>query len=346
MAHQGSAALRGKTCLVCGGAGFMGSNFIRFLLAREPLVRVINLDALTYAGNRENVRGLPAPRHRFVRGDIADAKLVSRLMRGADFVVNFAAETHVDRSIHKDARDFLHSNVLGVHSLLEALRASPRVKKLIQISTDEVWGEVPLSFKRKFNERSPFRPNSPYAASKASGDLLCRAYWKTYGVPVIVSHSVNNFGPRQFPEKLIPFFTLRAMKNEPLPLYGDGKNVRDWLFVDDHSSAILLLLQRGEPGSVYAISRGEEHANIEIARTILGILGKPETLVTFVKDRPAHDRRYSVNSSRLRALGWKPRGSFDERLRDTIRWYLHNKAWVEKVLKKHRNINEHIGLSD
>lgn len=343
MVPKNTQALAGRTVLVCGGCGFMGSNFIHALFANVKGVEAINLDALTYAGNQENLAGVPKGRYRFVRGDITDKNIVRRLMNEADFVVNFAAETHVDRSIHGGAAAFLHTNVLGVHSLLEALRQSPRVKKMVQISTDEVWGDLPLNSRTKFNEESPFRPNSPYAASKAAGDLLIRAYVKTYGLPVIVSHSVNNFGPRQFPEKLIPFFISRAMHGEPLPLYGDGKNVRDWLFVEDHSSAILTIIAKGALGEVLAISRGEEQSNLDIARKILRILQKPETRIRFVKDRPAHDRRYSVDSRKLRALGWKPTRAFDEALRETVRWYADNKAWVSRVLERNKNINAHIG---
>jgi dTDP-glucose 4,6-dehydratase len=331
-----------KNVLVTGGCGFMGSNFIRFLCDARPDVSIANVDALTYAGNQENLTGLEGKNYRFVHGDITDGALMRSLMAQADVVVNFAAETHVDRSIHGRAGDFVHTNIVGVHTLLEALRDSPNVKNMVHISTDEVWGDLPLTSEEQFNEDSPFRPNSPYAASKASGDLLVRAYVKTYGVPVIVSHSVNNFGPRQFPEKIIPFFTLQAMHDKPLPLYGDGTNVRDWLHVDDHSSAILTLLEKGDAGGVYAISCGEEHANIEVAENILDILGKPRKLITFVKDRPAHDRRYSVNSAKLRALGWKPQNSFDKKLRETVMWYAENKSWLDTVIERHKDVNAHI----
>ena len=344
MSPASKTLLSGKTVLVCGGAGFMGSNFIHFLFANISGVKIRNREVLTYAGNRQKLKGLGDKPYTFMQGDIADKSLTERLFRQADYVVNFAAETHVDRSIHKGAADFVHTNIEGVHALLEALRASPNVKKMVQVSTDEVWGDLPLGSKKKFNEETPFKPNSPYAASKAGGDLLIRSYVKTYGLPVIVSHSVNNFGPRQFPEKLIPFFALRAMKGESLPLYGDGKNVRDWLYVDDHSSAIATLLKKGKAGDVYAISCGEEYANIDIAKKILGILGKSEKLITFVKDRPAHDRRYSVDSSKIRALGWRPRISFDEKLKETLQWYSENKSWIKGVIKNNTNINSHISL--
>lgn len=343
MAPTSYPSLAGKTVLVCGGCGFMGSNFIHFLFARHGGVKIINLDLLTYAGNTQNPQGLEDRPYTFVRGDIADMAIVAKLFKQVDYVVNFAAETHVDRSIHTSVADFIHTNILGVHALLEALRDSPNVKKMIQVSTDEVWGDLPLDSTEKFNEETPFKPNSPYAASKAAGDLLVRAYAKTFDLPVVVSHSVNNFGPRQFPEKLIPFFALRAMKGETLPLYGDGTNVRDWLYVDDHSSAIATLLESGKAGDVYAISRGEEYANIDIAKKILGVLKRSEKLITFVKDRPAHDRRYSVDSSKLRKLGWKPQSSFDAKLRDTIQWYTENKSWVTCVIERTTDINSHIG---
>ncbi len=331
-----------RKILVTGGSGFMGSNFIRFLLKEWSDVSVVNLDALTYAGNQENVVGIDEKKYRFFQGDIADGALVRKLMAEVDTVVNFAAETHVDRSIHGTVGDFVHTNIEGVHALLEALRESPNVTKMIHISTDEVWGDLSLESKEQFDEESPLRPNSPYAASKAGGDLLVRAYVKTYDARVIVSHSVNNFGPRQFPEKIIPFFTLQAMQDKLLPLYGDGKYVRDWVYVDDHSSAILALIEKGVVGEDYAISTSEEMPNIELAKKILRIAGKPEGQITFVKDRPAHDRRYSVNSAKIRALGWEPVASFDEKLKETVQWYAENKSWVAGVMEKHANINAHI----
>ena len=332
------------TFFVTGGCGFMGSNFIHFLFNNFKGIKVINLDLLTYAGNKENLKGVSAKRYKFVKGDIADTGLVKRLMKQADFVVNFAAETHVDRSIHGHAHEFTRTNVLGVHSLVEALRHSPNIKKMVQISTDEVWGDLALNSRQKFNEHSQLKPNSPYAASKAAGDLLVRSYVKTYSLPVIISRSVNNFGPRQFPEKLIPFFAARAVQDKPLPLYGDGRNVRDWLHVDDHSAAIFSLLKRGKIGEIYPISRGEEYSNLDIAQKILGILGKPKSLITFVSDRPGHDRRYSVDSSKIRQLGWRPKHSLDERLKHTLGWYKENQGWLKNVLNKHKSINAHISL--
>ena len=327
----------GKRVLICGGCGFMGSNFIRTLLERHHDTRVVNVDALTYAANTENLSGIDESRYSFVKGDIADQNLMSKLMKSAEIVVNFAAETHVDRSIHTNASAFIHTNVAGVHALLEALRESPGVERMVHISTDEVWGDVPLDSKERFTEESPFRPNSPYAASKAAGDLLIRSYVKTHRLPVIVTHSVNNYGPRQFPEKIIPFFTMRALADKPLPLYGTGQNMRDWIHVDDHTDAILTVLQKGEPGSVYNISQQEECSNVFIAEQILAILEKPKSLISYVEDRPAHDLKYAVDSSKIRSLGWKPRYSLKKHLPEVIRWFeAHQKI-------PSAEINPHIG---
>jgi dTDP-glucose 4,6-dehydratase len=331
-----------KTYLICGGAGFMGSNFTRLLLKERKDVRVITLDAFTYAGNADNLKGLPASRHTLIKGDIADTKLVAKLMKESDYVINFAAETHVDRSIHGHSSDFFQTNVLGVASLLEALRQSPNVKKMVQISTDEVWGDLPTTSKDRFDADSPLLPNSPYSASKASGDLLARSYFKTYGVPVVISRSVNNFGPRQYPEKLIPFFVMKASKGEKLPLYGKGTNVRDWIHVDDHSRAVLAILEKGKPGEVYPISSNDEHSNIDIAKNILKILKKKQSLLSFVSDRPGHDRRYSVDSSKTRKLGWKLKHSLDSELSKTIAWYRTNGAWLKSALKRSSAVNSHL----
>ena len=338
-------AFSGMSFLVCGGCGFMGSNFIHYLFKMIPGVTVVNADLLTFAGNKNNLKDIPKRRYRFIRADIADEKKMKRLMKSADYVVNFAAETHVDRSIHHHAGSFLHSNVIGVEALLKALQSSSRVSKMVHISTDEVWGDLSLDSKKKFNEESPFRPNSPYAASKAAADLLIRSFVKTYGLPVIVSHSVNNFGPRQFPEKLIPFFYLRLSQGKTLPLYGDGKNVRDWIHVDDHTRAILTLLLKGVPGDVFAISRGEEYSNIEIAKKLLKAMKKPASLITFVKDRPGHDRRYSVDCARIRRLGWKPKYSLKQELQKTIQWYQKNSAWLADVVRRQPGINTHIRIT-
>ncbi len=334
--------LENKKILVCGGAGFMGSNFIHHVLGNSKSTVIYNLDILTYAGNLDNLAGLSKTRHVFCRGDINDFDKVKRLMKKVDFVINFAAETHVDRSIHSNADDFIKTNILGVHTLIKAIKECNNVRKMVHISTDEVWGDLDLKTNKKFNEDSPFKPNSPYAASKAAGDLLIRGYVKTYNLPIIVTHSVNNFGPRQFPEKLIPFFTLKLINNEKLPLYGDGLNVRDWIYVDDHSTAVTKILEKGVSGEVYGISANQERSNIEIASKILKVFDKDESILTFVKDRPGHDRRYSVNSSRLQSLGWRPHADFDSQLTKTVTWYLDNKLWLQSMQEKKTSINRHI----
>ena len=337
--------LSGKTVLVTGGAGFMGSNFIHQLLAAVPDVRVINLDLLTYAGNPENLKGVPQARYSFVEGDICDTALVTKLFAKSDYVVNFAAESHVDRSIHGGARTFMRTNVEGVLSVLEALRASEGIELMIHISTDEVWGDLPLKSSKRFNEQSPFKPSSPYAASKAGGDLLAHAYHRTYGVPVIVTHATNNFGPRQYPEKMIPFFITQAQRGKPVTLYGDGKNRRDWLFVEDHSRAIQALLERGVAGEAYGISQqGAEPTNRWMAELILRELGKSASLITYIKDRPGHDLRYAVDSSKIRKLGWKPRVTLEAGIKRTIEWYEEHGAWLENVLARTAKVNPHIGV--
>ncbi len=297
----------------------MGSDFIRTVLAQVPGAHVTNLDALTYAANPENLSGVDETRYTFVKGDITDAPLVEKLMQEADFVINFAAETHVDRSIHMDGASFIRTNVEGVHVLLESLRSAPSVRKFIHVSTDEVWGDLPLSSSEKFTEASPFKPSSLYSASKAAGDLLVHAYVRTYGIPAIVTHSVNNYGSGQNAEKLIPFFSLRASQDLPLPLYGSGENMRDWLYVEDHSSALMILLEQGNSGEIYAISSGDTRSNLEIAALVLDTLGKPASLITYVADRPGHDLKYAVDSSKLRALGWKPQHALDETLPEVVR---------------------------
>lgn len=316
--------LTDKRILVTGGCGFLGSHFIRLVLERHQDTYVVNVDALTYAANRRNLEGIDEARYRLVEGDICDKELVAKLMNEADVVVNFASETHVDRSIHSTSDQFLRTNVVGVHSLLEALRNSPHIQTFVHVSSDEVWGSLPLESDEKFTENSPYNPSSPFAASKAAGDLLVRAYVKTHKLPVIVARSVNCFGPRQYPEKLFPFFTMRAIHNERLPLYGSGENMRDWLYVDDHSEAILTILEQGMPGEVYNISNGIEYSNKYVAEHILAALGKPASLIAYVDDRPAHDLKYAVDSSKLRGLGWKPRWSLTDKLKETVDWYATN----------------------
>lgn len=318
--------------LITGGAGFIGSNFIRYILREHPEWQVVNLDKLTYAGNLASLKDVEDnPRYRFVRGDIADRGLVERLFREEmfDVAVNFAAESHVDRSI-LDSSPFIETNIKGVQVLLEAAREF-KIKKFVQISTDEVYGSLGPD-DPPCTEESPLLPNSPYSASKAAADLLCRAYHKTYRLPVVITRSSNNYGPYQFPEKLIPLMITNALEDKPLPVYGDGRNVRDWLFVEDNCRAIALVIEKGKPGEIYNIGGGEEKRNIDVVKTILRLLGKPESLITFVKDRPGHDRRYALNTSRARReLGWQPVVSFEEGLARTVEWYLANRPWWEDI---------------
>ncbi|MBZ5554789.1 MAG: dTDP-glucose 4,6-dehydratase [Acidobacteriia bacterium] len=326
--------------LVTGGAGFIGSNFIRFMLESYTDTEIVNLDKLTYAGNLDNLRDLEThPHYTFVRGDICDRTLVEKLVSaGLDAVVNFAAETHVDRSI-EDARSFIETNVLGTHCLLEAARGN-KVARFLQISTDEVYGSLPdTGF---FTEETSLRPNSPYAASKAASDLLVKAYVHTFAFPGIITRCSNNYGPYQFPEKFLPLMINNARQGKPLPVYGDGLYVRDWLFARDHCRAIDLVLRRGRAGEVYNIGGNNEWRNIDIAKLILRHLGQPESLLTFVKDRPGHDRRYAIDASKIfRELGWKPETPFEEGLRATIGWYLENKTWLDKVTSgEYRNYYE------
>ena len=316
--------------LVTGGAGFIGSNFVRHMLEEHANCRIVNLDLLTYAGNLENLAGLEeGEAYRFVRGDIADGDRVNGLLgEGFDAVVNFAAESHVDRSIENPG-SFLRTNVIGTQVLLEAARANG-VGRFLQVSTDEVYGS--LGEKGAVTETTPLEPNSPYSASKASADLLCRAYWKTFGFPTLITRCSNNYGPYQFPEKLIPLFISNAHAGESLPVYGDGLNVRDWIHVRDHCRALDRVLRRGRPGEVYNVGAGEERTNLEITHVILEQLGRDPSCIRYVKDRPGHDRRYAIDASKLRGeLGWSPTISFREGMERTVRWYLDNEAWWRKI---------------
>lgn len=337
-----------RTILVCGGAGFIGSNFIHHILGKYPRVRIVNLDKLTYSGNLDNLRECAKDkRYTFVRGDVADAKKVTATFKKykPDFVINFAAETHVDRSIHVGALEFIQTNVVGVFNILEAVKAAGTVQSFVQVSTDEVYGSLDLKSKKKFLEDTAFAPNVPYAATKAGGDMLCRAYHTTWGVPVIVTHCSNNYGPRQYPEKLIPFFVLRISKGQTLPLYGDGKHVRDWIYVLDHCKALELCLLRGRPGAVYNIGADNEMDNRQIASLILKYFGKGEDMIEYVGDRPGHDRRYAIDASLIqKELGWKPETRFEDAFRETVRWYTENEAWVDKVRKRTGVFNPHIDL--
>jgi dTDP-glucose 4,6-dehydratase len=316
--------------LVTGGAGFIGANYVRFLLAEHRDDEVINLDVLTYAGNLENLAGLEGePRYRFVRGDIADRELVSSLLAdGVEAVVNFAAESHVDRSID-DPDAFLHTNVAGTLALLDCARRAG-VQRFVQISTDEVYGS--LGATGLFSEQSPLEPSSPYAASKAAADLLALSFRTTYGLPVLVTRCSNNFGPYQFPEKVIPLFVTNLLDDQPVPLYGDGLNVRDWIHVEDHCAAVDLVLRRGRPGEVYNIGARSERNNRELTELILAELGKPTTLIRYVTDRLGHDRRYAMDPSKIEGeLGWRPRREFAAALRATVAWYRDNRGWWQHI---------------
>ena len=318
-----------RTMLVTGGCGFIGSNFIRYMVANYDF-KVINVDKLTYAGNLENVADISEnSNYEFVKGDIADTSLIESLAsRGIDVIVNFAAESHVDRSI-EDSRIFIETNVLGTQVLLEAARKYG-VSRFVQISTDEVYGS--LGPQGSFTETSPLTPNSPYSASKAAADLLARAYHKTYGMDTVITRCSNNYGPYQFPEKLIPLMISNALEEKPLPVYGDGMNVRDWIYVEDHCRAIDVIIQRARSGEVYNIGANNELPNIGIVKMILKRLKKPESLITFVEDRPGHDRRYAIDSTKLRnELGWDVTYVFEDGIDRTIRWYVENRGWWGKI---------------
>ncbi len=326
--------------LVTGGAGFIGSNFIRYMFGKYSDIKIVNYDKLTYAGNLENLKDIENDgRYKFVLGDIVDASKLHSTVKTEkiDHIVNFAAETHVDRSIHLSSQPFIMTNVVGVHTILEIVKKTG-IEKFVQISTDEVYGSLDLDSETKFTENTPLAPNVPYSAAKASGDLLCRAYYHTYGTPVLITRCSNNFGPYQYPEKLIPFFTLRAMQDMPLTIYGDGKNVRDWIHAEDHCSAIDKVMSEGKIGDIYNIGANNERNNLEITKLILEILEKPESLMTFVKDRPGHDRRYAIDSSKMESeLGWKPKyrtENFKKALTDTVEWYKVNGKWIENIQKK------------
>lgn len=313
--------------LVTGGVGFIGSNFIRHILNRYPDYEVVNLDKLTYAGNLENLRDIDDnPNYSFVKGDVCDQKVVEDVMSSCSRVVHFAAESHVDRSI-TEAGAFVTTDVYGTYVLLEAAKKY-NIERFVFISTDEVYGSID---KGSFKEGDPLSPSSPYSASKAGADLLVQSYKVTYGMPVIVTRSSNNFGPFQYPEKLIPLFVTNAMDDQSLPVYGDGMNVRDWIYVLDNCQALDFVLHQGEDGEVYNIGGGNEKTNIDITHKILKYLDKPESLIKFVKDRPGHDLRYSLDCTKLEKLGWKPERSFDQAIEETVRWYKENEWWWRKI---------------
>ncbi len=316
---------------VTGGAGFIGSAFVRLLLDETPDCSITNFDALTYAGNLDNLEGLDRDRHHFVRGDIADsASVLAALPEDCDALINFAAESHVDRSI-ADAAEFLRTNIIGTQVLLDAARARG-VKRFVQVSTDEVMGSLPEDENAFFTESSPFEPNSPYAASKAAAEHLVRATHHTFGLDTVITRCGNNYGPRQFPEKFLPLTISNAMDDNPIPVYGDGRNVRDWIYVDDHCRAILLAMQKGKSGGVYNVGARNERRNIDVVGSLLDALGKPRSLITFVKDRPGHDRRYALDPQLVESeLGWRPRETWESGLKKTIDWYRENPRWIERT---------------
>lgn len=328
--------------LVCGGAGFIGSNFIRHMLSTYPEYSIVNFDKLTYAGNLENLKGTETnPQYTFVQGDIIDLDALNKVIKehSITHVINFAAETHVDRSIHGGTKEFVLTNTLGVQMILDAVRFK-KLQKFVNVSTDEVYGSLELDEERLFTESTAIWPNMPYAAAKAGGDLMCNAYYVTHKLPVVVTHCSNNYGPYQFPEKLIPFFVFKLLKGEKVPVYGDGLNVRDWIHVADHAKALDLLLHKGEAGQIYNIGSDNERSNLELTKMMLAIMGKGEDMIEYVTDRPGHDRRYAVDASKITALGWKPeytREKFEQGLKETVEWYQGNTAWVEHLREKKKN---------
>src|SRR6187397_2343342 len=314
--------------LVTGGAGFIGSNFVKWAHARHADWHITTLDKLTYAGRLENLREVSdSPRHTFVKGDIADAAVAAPLVQDAEVVVHFAAETHVDRSI-QHAGDFITTDIFGTFVLLEAARDSKRLRRFIQISTDEVYGSVPTGHSRETDE---LKPRNPYSASKAGADRLAYSYWATYKVPVIITRASNNYGSHQFPEKVIPLFITNLIDDIPVPLYGDGQNERDWLHVDDHCRGVDLLIDKGVDGEVYNIGGGNQVKNVDLTHRLLELVGKPTSLIKPVADRPGHDRRYSLDTAKLEALGWKPKERFEEGLAKTVRWYRDNEWWWRPI---------------
>ena len=324
-----------NTLLVTGGCGFIGSEFLRLVLRERPQYRVVNLDLLTYAGNPENLAGIERARdrnaYRLVRGDIADAKLVEKIVSGEkiDAIINFAAETHVDRSL-LDSAPFLRTNVEGTRVLLETA-SRLGIERFLQVSTDEVYGSLAAA-DPPFTEEHLLQPNSPYAASKAAADLLLRAYHKSYGVPALITRCGNNYGPHQFPEKFLPLFITNALDDQPLPVYGDGRQIRDWIHVEDHARALLQVLEEGRTGETYNVSASGEQTNLHMAEWILRLMGKPTSLLRYVADRPGHDRRYGIDASKLRReLGWQPRIPLETGLQTTIEWYIGQRPWWERI---------------
>jgi len=312
--------------LITGGAGFIGSNFIHYLLKKYPRYQIINLDKLTYCGNLDNLKDIKTSHYKFVKGDISDAKLVRKIAKNVNGILNFAAETHVDRSII-NADDFIRTDILGTKNLLEAVKEF-KITRYLQISTDEVYGSLARG---KASEEFPLAPNNPYSASKTGGDLMVRAYYRTFNLPILITRSSNNFGPYQYPEKLIPLFITNILEGKKVPLYGDGKNVRDWIYVEDNCAAIDLVFHRGKIGEIYNIGGDNPRTNLEITKSILKALGRDEKMIQYVKDRPGHDRRYALDSAKIRTLGWKPQYKFPEAMKLTIEWYKNNENWWKKI---------------
>jgi len=333
------------TIFVTGGAGFIGSNFIRLLLKRDPSVRVVCVSSLNFSGNRENLRGLSKKRLTLIKGSINDAALMARLIKKykPEYAINFAAESHVDRSIYGGAEQFVRTNVLGTTVLMQALLRAPHLKKFLQVSTDEVYGALPLRGKKKFTEHSPLRPNSPYASSKAAADLIVRSFFVTYGLPAVITRCSNNYGPNQYPEKFIPYSVMRLVRGEPIAIYGDGLYVRDWVHVDDHCTALYTALIKGKPGEIYNVGSNDEVSNLALARRMLRYFNKDESSVVYVKDRPGHDRRYALDASKIkRELGWKPKYSLAKSFESIISWYVQNPGWIRRALAHTGTTNTHI----
>ena len=315
-----------KTLLVTGGAGFIGSHFIKHILKKYENYKIINLDKLTYCANLKNLKEVEAnPNYSFIQGDITDSALVDDLAKKSDYIINFAAETHVDNSI-KNPENFVKTNVYGTYVLLEAAKNN-NVEKFLQISTDEVYGSIEIG---KFSENSPLAPNSPYSASKASADMLARSYFKTYNLPILITRCSNNYGENQYIEKLIPHFINNLMNNKKIPLYSDGSNVRDWIYVLDHARALDNVLHKGKIGDIYNIGANEEKTNLEITKIILKQMAKTLDMVEFVEDRKGHDKRYAIDNSKIKSLGWKPEKSFNDGIIQTINWYVNNIDWIKK----------------
>jgi len=323
-----------RQILVTGGCGFIGSNFIRYMINEYSDIKIINLDALTYAGNPENLKELENnPRFRFVKGDIRNKKIVDKLMKQCDAIIHFAAESHVDRSI-KDAGEFIQTNVYGTYvllqSALEAIKSGNKIKRFVMISTDEVYGDIPPDHSSK--ETDPLMPRNPYAASKTGADRLAYSYHETHKLPVVITRSSNNFGPYQYPEKILPLFITNLLEGKKVPIYGDGRNIRDWLYVEDNCTAMDMVLRHGKNGEVYNVGGGNEKPNIEVTKELLRIMDRDEDFIEFVQDRKGHDRRYSLDSSKIKKeLEWKPQYEFDTALKDTVNWYIKNVKWWNKL---------------